>query len=545
VWLAEALNAAGDMSEFASSLFRKRRQLATAADVQTPRDGAGLKRCLGASDLVLIGLGNIVGGGIYILFGVAVQTAGPAVVISFIATGLAATCSALCYAEFAGRIPEAGSAYVFTYMEAGEFLAWHVAWAMILEMVTGSAAVSVGWSNYTRAFLAGVGAEVPWFLQELPFGGVFKLDIMALSYLVFLTGVVSAGISEARWMNHVATGVKLGALVLVIGFAFTYADVANWADFTPTGSVGIVRAAATVMFAYTGFEIVAQCAEETDNPKRSLPIGIVGSVTASTLIYALVAASVTLMVPWQQIDLKAPLAMAFTKTQPWLVSTISAAAVVGLFAIGLGNLLGSSRLLMTLGRDGLIPSGFGLVSPSTNTPVVATMIVGAMAATQTLLFSYQFLTEMVSVGTMFAFTMVCMDLVITRAKDETRPAVLPSLLLAFVGSCTLACLAWHRSLWVPMTIFACVTAGVAAYICSLSKLPAWADDHFTVPFGVGVGLSGIFMNVVMTTSLEAALEWNLIWFAIGWVIYFGFGRFNSKVCLPEGEPLTTKKLADA
>jgi APA family basic amino acid/polyamine antiporter len=333
------------MSEFASSLFRRRLQ--PAYDDTIPCGStASLKRVLGATDLVLIGLGNIVGGGIYILFGVAVHAAGPAVTLSFLATGLAATCSALCYAEFAGRIPEAGSAYVFTYMQAGEFLAWHVAWAMLLEMMTGLAAVSLGWSNYTRSFLSGLDVDLHWIFQEMPFGVYFKVDLMALGFIMFLTSVVAMGISESRWVNHIATTVKVAGLVLVIGFAFCYADAHNWADFNPHGSHGVVKAAATVMFAYTGFEVVAQCAEETKDPKWSLPVGIVGSVAASTLIYSLVAASVTLMVPFGEIDLQAPLALAFRKTQPWLVSTISAVAVIGLFAVGLGNLLESPPAML-------------------------------------------------------------------------------------------------------------------------------------------------------------------------------------------------------
>jgi len=521
-------------AEFASSLFRRRRGLHNKEGSVSPV----LKRLLQAHDLALIGLGNIVGGGIYILFGIAVHTAGPAVTISFIATGLSATCSALCYAEFAGRIPEAGSAYVFTYMEAGEFLAWHVAWAMVLEMVTGSAAVSVGWSNYTRSFVRGLGVDVPWFLQEIPFGGYFKLDLMALSFLLFLTSVVAIGISESRWVNHLATTFKVGALVLVIIFAFSSADVQNWEDFAPHGARGIIQGAGTVMFAYTGFEVVAQCAEETKNPKWSLPVGIVGSVIGSTIIYALVASSVTLMVPYANIDLNAPLAMAFTKTQPWLVSTVSAAAVVGLFAIGLGNILASSRLLMTLGRDGLIPAGLGSVNLSTQTPVIATVLIGLMAAIETLLFPYKFLAEMVSVGTMFAFTMVCLDLVMTRAHDEARPMFVPSLLLAFIMGCAAACAASFQSMWVIAVALVMFCVCLAVYICSLSKSPEWAEDHFTVPCGIVVGLFGVAMNVMMTSTLEAALEWNIAWFVLGWIIYFGFGRFNSKIATPEGTPLS-------
>lgn len=525
------------MTSFVSSLFRRRR---TCNKLSSSNDGdTTLKRVLGAHDLVLIGLGNIVGGGIYILFGIAVQTAGPAVTVSFLGTGLAATCSALCYAEFAGRVPEAGSAYVFTYMAAGEFLAWNVAWAMILEMVTGAAAVSVGWSNYTRSFLVGLGVDVPWILHEVALGAYFKLDLMSLSFLLFLTCTVAMGISESKWLNHVATSVKVGALLLVIVFAFNYADIENWADFNPHGAHGIVRGAATVMFAFTGFEVVAQCAEETNNPRWAMPVGIVGSVLLSTMLYTLVAASVTLMVPYGQVDLKAPLALAFAKTQPWLVPTVSAGAVIGLFAIGMGSIFASSRLLMILSRDRLIPACLGPVNASTQTPVVATVLVGSLAALETFLFSYEFLAQMVSVGTMFAFTMVCIDLVITRAHDETRPAMLPSLLLVFVASCAAAFLAWEHYMWVTVAS-AILGSGIAICICTKSKLPAitgWGEDHFTVPCGVGVALFGVAMNTMMTLSLEAALEWNIGWFMIGWVIYFGFGRLNSRMASDESAPL--------
>jgi len=520
------------MKDFWASLVRQRKLVAS-------KDGGSLKRVLHGPDLVLIGLGNIVGGGIYILFGVAVHLAGPAVTVSFVATGVAATCSALCYAEFAARIPEAGSAYVFTYHVVGEFLAWHVAWAMALEMITGVAAVSLGWSNYTRSFLAGLGFQVPWMLEELPFGEYFKLDIMSICFIVFLTTVVSAGINESKWMNHVATAAKVGILLLVIVLAFGHADAKNWTDFSPNGSIGIVQASATVMFAYTGFEIVAQCAEETAHPEKAMPVGIVGSVAVSTLIYALVAASVTLMVPWSTVDLKAPLAMSFSEVLPWTVSIVSSAAVIGLFAIGLGSLLASSRLLMGLGRDGLLPHALSTVNEASQTPVLATVLVGCMAISLTLTFSYKFLTEMVSMGTMFAFTMVCIDLIVTRCQDEARPRLLPGLTFVFLGSCFAACFAHQHSSWLALVACMVIAIAIGMYLTIVSKAPPWATDHFVVPGGTVVACVGIAMNSVMTATLEAALHWNMGWFAIGWVIYFAYGRQNSRAGSPEATPLAS------
>lgn len=523
------------MSEFVRSLFRRRRYVAAGA-----AQGAGeLKRALRASDLVLVGLGNIVGGGIYILFGTAAQAAGPAVTLAFLCSGFAAACSALCYAEFAARIPEAGSAYVFTYHEAGEFLAWQVGWAMVLECIVGAAAASVGWSNYTRSFLRGLGLPVPAFLQEMPLAGFLKIDLMSLGFLSIVTLGVAVGIRESKWMNHLATAAKLGGLGLVITFAFVRADPGNWADFSPHGVTGVVQAAATVMFAFTGFEVVAQCAEETVEPRWMLPVGIVGSVAIATVAYVLVAAAVTLMVPWQQIDLSAPLATAFATRVPWLAPVISAAAVLGLFAIGVGGMIASSRLLMTLSRDGLLPRVIGSVNQTTKTPFLATLTCGSLSALLTLFFSYKFLSEVVSVGTMFAFTMVCTCLVITRSHDEARPALLPGVLLAFAVSCFAGSMAWRRSMWlatIGASVFAC---GLALYVCVVARHPAWAGETFTVPMGQVVALLGIGLNCLMSSTLDAALEWNVTFFAIGWVIYFGYGRLHSRLVLPEGASLTS------
>eukprot|EP00440_Ansanella_granifera_P031122 gb/GFBE01033796.1/.p1 GENE.gb/GFBE01033796.1/~~gb/GFBE01033796.1/.p1 ORF type:complete len:316 (+),score=62.83 gb/GFBE01033796.1/:1-948(+) len=309
--------------DFIQSLTRRRK------DVALPAGETCLKRELGGGDLVLLGLGNIVGGGIYILLGSAVQQAGPAAVVSFLFTGLAAVCSALCYAEFAARIPVAGSAYAFTYSEQGEFLAWHVAWAVILEMITGLSATSLGWSNYTRSFLDSLGAPVPWFLREISLGGFLKLDILACIFISSISAVACMGITKSKWLSHVATASKVGALVLVILCSFANADAQNWEDFAPKGHIGIIQAAGTVMFAYSGFEVVAQCAEETRDPKKDLPVGIIGSILASTVFYTLVAAGITLMVPWSEVDLAAPLSQAFAGHISWMVKLVPVAAIVG------------------------------------------------------------------------------------------------------------------------------------------------------------------------------------------------------------------------
>eukprot|EP00928_Gymnodinium_smaydae_P086729 TRINITY_DN71173_c0_g1_i1.p1 TRINITY_DN71173_c0_g1~~TRINITY_DN71173_c0_g1_i1.p1 ORF type:complete len:623 (+),score=58.70 TRINITY_DN71173_c0_g1_i1:70-1938(+) len=336
-----------------------------------PADSTALKRCLSAVDLVLLGVGNTVGSGIFILIGVAVHQAGPAVTLCLVFAGLATLCSALCYAEFAARFPVVGSAYAFTYLEAGELLAWNVGWVLVFEWVVAFAAVGLGWSEYMRAFLRGLGVSMPWYLSGFSIGSIITIDIPALAFIVFLSASLCAGISEAKWLNHFATVSKLCALLMVIALGFYRADTSNWHDFMPHGTSGLFAGAGSVMVAYLGFDTVCNAAEEAKDPSVSLPIGIVGTVVVSGFVYVLVGAALTLMVYYAEVDLKAPLADAFVDWLPWMVPVISFAAVIGLFAIGLGCILAGSRLVMTLARDGLLPSVLGEIQEWRRTIFVA------------------------------------------------------------------------------------------------------------------------------------------------------------------------------
>eukprot|EP00747_Dinoflagellata_sp_TGD_P199757 gnl/TRDRNA2_/TRDRNA2_73056_c1_seq1.p1 gnl/TRDRNA2_/TRDRNA2_73056_c1~~gnl/TRDRNA2_/TRDRNA2_73056_c1_seq1.p1 ORF type:complete len:505 (-),score=65.26 gnl/TRDRNA2_/TRDRNA2_73056_c1_seq1:42-1427(-) len=453
----------------------------------------------------------------------------------------------MCYAEFASRYPVAGSAYTFTYIQAGEFLAWNVAWGLVRDYVVGGAAIAVGWSSYTRSFLHGLGLPIPSFLAGIPLGPYITADVMALTFIFVLTIVVGLGVNESKWLNHVVTAVKLSALVLVSVVAFGHADTRNWADFAPNGVDGIAQGAAIVMFAYTGFDICCSAAEEAINPQWSLPVGVLTSVFGSTIVYVLVAASLTLMVSWQEIDLDAPVAEAFAGRVPWMVPVVSASAVVGLFAIGNGAILASSRLLMTLGRDGLLPGMMSTVHPKTQTPLIAVWLCGIGAMVLTLFFSFERLTQMVSMGTMVALSMVCIDLLILRKsyRDEVgSPApraghwLLPVLIVLFISAVVLGTVGWHvdiRGMFWSGVVFALLLA-----ICIL-MVPTHAGPReegvFIVPLGSGVALVGVLLNVAMICSLTAVVEWMIVTTILGLVLYFAYGLHFSKLAEHQDEKL--------
>eukprot|EP00929_Paragymnodinium_shiwhaense_P056176 TRINITY_DN28125_c0_g1_i3.p1 TRINITY_DN28125_c0_g1~~TRINITY_DN28125_c0_g1_i3.p1 ORF type:complete len:432 (-),score=66.11 TRINITY_DN28125_c0_g1_i3:68-1363(-) len=427
-------------------------------------------------------------------------------------------------------------------------MAWHVAWAMVLEATVGVAAVSVGWSTYMRALLQGLGLQVS-FTAKIHLADGFHFDPLAAGVLVVMACVVASGMRESKVANHVATVLKLMALFLVIFLGFTRVDSSNWQDFAPHGGEGILRGAAVVMFAYTGFEVVAQCAEETREPGWMLPVGLCGSVLAATAVYVLVAVAVSLAVPLDRLGGETPLASAFAQRAFWVAPAVSTGAILGLIAVGIGSLVACSRLLMTLSRDGLLPRCLGTVNMSTRTPAVATCICGCGAFVISIAFPYNVLTEMVSVGTMFALTMVCIALVVSRAKDEQRPCRLPALLLGFVVACAATLVAWRRAWNYTASLSAAAGFVIAGLICRMSQTPevlsqAECQKVFRVPFGPIIPLLGSAMNVSMMMSLDVALEVNLVWVVLGWFVFFGYSWHNSNLALgTESSPLVSPALA--
>ncbi|HEX7583943.1 MAG TPA: amino acid permease, partial [Prolixibacteraceae bacterium] len=421
----------------------------------------GLRRSLSAFNLTTLGIGAVIGAGIFVLTGqAAAQYAGPAIVISFMISGLACLFAGLCYAEFASMIPISGSAYTYAYATMGEFVAWIIGWDLILEYLFAASTVSVGWSGYVVSFLKDFGLVIPaQFTAAL---GSIMVDIpqigwklvtpeltksladsgIAIATLPHLTGILNLpamfvvaaitillliGIRESASFNNVMVVIKVFVILLFIGIGFMFVNEANWHPFIPKntgvwghyGWSGIFRGAAVIFFAYIGFDAVSTAAQEAKNPKRDMPIGILGSLGISTLLYILVAIVLTGIVSYTFLNVADPIAVGVNAMGSglfWLRPIIKIAAIAGLSSVILVMLMGQPRIFFSMSKDGLLPPVFSKVHPRFKTPYVSTLITGFVALILAGILPINILGELVSIGTLLAFAIVCIGIIILRVK---------------------------------------------------------------------------------------------------------------------------------
>ncbi|MEU8245081.1 amino acid permease [Nonomuraea sp. NPDC048916] len=401
-----------------------------------------LRKRLTAVDLTVFGIGVIVGTGIFVLTGqVAKETAGPAVALSFIVAAVVCGLAALCYAELASTIPVAGSAYTFSFATLGEFPAWIIGWDLMLEMALAAAVVAVGWSGYFASLLSSLGLELPATIAGE--GAVVNLPAMAV--VLILTAILVAGIKLSSRVNLVIVTIKVAVILLVIVAGLFFVKAVNYTPFIPApvpteqvaglkapliqvlfgvtpvafGVIGIFSAAAIVFFAFIGFDIVATAAEETVDPQRDLPRGIIGSLTICTILYVAVSLVVVGMQNYRELSTAAPLADAFTAVgQTWAATLISIGAIAGLTTVVMILMLGQSRVLFAMCRDGLLPRPLAKVHPRFGTPARLTVIIGVVSALLSGFISLGALAELVNIGTLFAFVVVSAGVIILR---RTRP----------------------------------------------------------------------------------------------------------------------------
>ena len=456
-----------------------RRKPAASLMTEASAEGFGLKRALGALDLTLLGIGAIVGAGIFVLTGVAAaRYAGPAIVLSFMVSGFACAMAALCYAEFAAMIPVAGSAYSYSYATMGELVGWIIGWDLVLEYAVGAAAVAVGWSGYLRVILAGLGVQLPNSLMHAPGSAPGAIiDLPALLIVLAISAILYIGISESARINSIIVAIKLVVVALVIVIGGFYVRPANWSPFAPMGWGGVMKGAAVIFFAYIGFDAVSTAAEEVVNPNRDLPLGILSSLFVCTLLYILVAAVLTGMVPATAIDLNAPLASAFVIRGLNAISgIISFGAVAGLSSVLLVLLLGQSRIFFAVSRDGLLPAAFSRVHPKYRTPYIPTTITAIAVGLTAAFLPIQEIAELTNIGTLFAFVLVCAGVWILRRSE-------PEL-----------------------------------------------NRPFRTPLVPLVPVLGIFFCAYLMLSLPA-LTWIrfFVWMVVGFAIYLGYGRFHSRI----------------
>jgi basic amino acid/polyamine antiporter, APA family len=487
-----------------------------------------LKRSLGALNLTLLGIGAIIGAGIFVLTGsAAAQYAGPAVVYSFIIAGLGCFFAGLCYAEFASMIPIAGSAYTYGYATLGELVAWIIGWDLILEYLFAASTVAVGWSGYFVAFLEQFGIHLPPQFASAPMavegthtlvrsglcvdpttgqivtaGGqaisaancaapniveAGILNVPAMLLVLALTALLVIGIRESARLNNVIVAVKVLIVLLVIGFGFQYVNSENWTPFMPAntgkfgefGISGVIRAAAVVFFAYIGFDAVSTAAQEAKNPQKDLPIGILGSLAICTVLYILMAFVMTGLAKYTELNVPHPVFVAIEKAgEPlrWLGYLVNIGAIAGLASVVLVMLMGQPRIFFAMSRDGLLPPMFGKVHPRFQTPYVATIITGVVAALIAGTFPIGLLGELVSIGTLLAFVIVCGGIIVLRRNRPELP----------------------RPFRTPM-----------------------------VPL---VPILGIFVCAGMMVFLPGDTWIRLaVWMALGLAIYFLYGRHHSRV----------------
>jgi basic amino acid/polyamine antiporter, APA family len=455
-----------------------------AALLSEAEDPKGLRRELGPGDLIMLAIGAVIGAGIFSSIGTAAAGevlpngevvrlgAGPALVLSFVLLGLVCGLAALCYAELAAMIPQAGSAYAYSYATLGELVAWIIGWDLILEYAVGNVAVAIAWSGYFVSLLSGFGITCPaWLthgyrtallssdpslhslLQSAPhiFGIPVLLNLPAFAIVMAITWLLYRGVRESARANNIMVVVKLLVLGLFVGIGVFHINPANYKPFAPNGWAGIHQGAAIVFFAYIGFDAISTAAEETRNPQRNMPIGILGGLAICTLIYVVVGAVATGIVPYTQLKAADPLSRALQLANLPAASWIVAfGAVVSLTAVLLVFQYGQPRIFFAMARDGLLPRWAAKVHPRFRTPHITTVVTGLFVGTGALYFDENEIYDLTNIGTLAAFAIVCIGVLVLRYSDPERPRpfrvrALP--LVAIAGA--LACLYTMKGL--PVT----------------------------------------------------------------------------------------------
>jgi APA family basic amino acid/polyamine antiporter len=445
-----------------------------------------LKKTLTVWDLTAIGIGGIIGTGIFVLIGTAVvgdahrPGAGPGIVLSFIMSGVACALAALCYAEFAAMLPVAGSAYTYSYATLGEFLAWITGWNLILEYGVACVVVSIGWSGYFNNILKLMGIHLPAWATHAPGvdGGLVNIPAALINLFVMLVLVV--GVKESARTTAVIVVIKLAVVLFFIAIGLSSVDPANWTPFMPYGFQGVGAAAAIVFFAYIGFDAVSTTAEEARNPQRDLPIGIIASLAICTVLYVAVAAVLTGIIPYQQLDIHAPVAEALRVVGfKWGAALVATGALAGITSVLFVMMIGQIRVFFAMSRDRLLGPWLSAVHPRFGTPHRATILTGICISVLAAFIPIGDAADMTNIGTLFAFVLVCLGIIVLRKVKprQPRPFRVP-----FMP-------------WIPVLgILACM--GLMAFLPALT----W------VRFGV--------------------------WTVVGAIVYFGYGMRRSRLASP-------------
>ena len=571
------------MSTF-QSLFRRK----PLASLQLQESQTGLQKALNVRDLTAFGIAAIIGAGIFSTIGNAAANGGPAITLLFIFTAVACGFSALCYAQFASTVPVSGSAYTYAYVAFGELIAWIIGWDLLLEYAIGNIAVAISWSDYFTGFLQGFGIHFPAYLSmdylsahrgfqeasglmangatmetlpsnlresylawsNAPGAGALKLiaDIPALIIVFLITLLVYIGIRETRRASNLMVGLKLSVVTAVIIIGAFYIHPSNWSPFSPNGFGGVMKGVAAVFFAYIGFDAISTTTEECQDPKRDMPRAIVYSLIICTILYVVIALTLTGMVSYKELGVGDPLAFVFQRIGlHWIGGVIAFTALIAMAGVLLVFQLGQPRIWMSMSRDGLLPGAFARIHPRFQTPSFATVVTGFVVAVPALFMNLTEVTDLTSIGTLFAFVVVCGGVLLMDKTQQVQGAytvpyingryIVP-LLLAGILVYTLleenaawsAFLEWgtghsffewgrfqHK---IPYLIFGltALSVGVLSFRFQLSLIPV-------------LGL----LSCLYLMSELGYTNWLrfVIWLVIGLAIYFSYSRANSKLAAGE------------
>lgn len=553
------------------SLFRKKSITAATSDDVHSELHSGLNKVLGVRDLTFLGIAAVIGAGIFSTIGTAAYHGGPGVSFLFIITAVTCGFSALCYAEFASRVPVSGSAYTYAYISFGELVAWIIGWALILEYAIGNIVVAISWSSYFNNLLHGLNINLPFWLSTnyssaadaveavnksvasgaavtpemrmitegmanapLVFGSKLFLNLPAFIIVVLITALAYIGMKESKKSANAMVIFKLAVIVFIIIIGFFFVNTSNWSPFMPNGFGGVLQGVSAVFYAYIGFDAISTTAEECKNPQRDLPRGMIYSLIICTVLYILVSLVLTGMVSYSELKVDDPLAYVFEKLNlKWLSYIISVSAVVATTSVLLVFQLGQPRIWMSMSRDGLLPKRFGKVHHKYKTPAFATIITGIIVAVPSLFIPSSIVTDLTSIGTLFAFVLVCGGVLVLPKVARTKGNrfqmpyingkwIVPALVMLFMfafrtrvsGAVTNMGNENHQEIFFLVFLLLAIIAAILTFVKQFSLIPVLG------------ALSCMYLLIEIPVI---SWLWFFVWMGIGLVIYFSYSYRNSKL----------------
>eukprot|EP01102_Stenamoeba_stenopodia_P010350 TRINITY_DN3108_c0_g1_i1.p1 TRINITY_DN3108_c0_g1~~TRINITY_DN3108_c0_g1_i1.p1 ORF type:complete len:620 (+),score=49.40 TRINITY_DN3108_c0_g1_i1:325-2184(+) len=529
------------------------------------RDGT-LKKCLSVLDLLAYGLSSTIGSGIYVSTGIAahgdlkqgVQGAGPAVIISFVLAGFASLLSAFCYAEFATRVPVSGSAYTFSYVSLGEIVAWIIGWCITLEYAISASAIARSWSSTFMRLVWPSGDGPLWLDGYEPVeDGIISFSLLSVVVIIVCSVIMISGVKQSAKFTVCITAWNILIILFIIVVGSFQVDTRNWRPFAPNGFQGIITGAGTVFFSYIGFDCVTSLAAEVKKPQNDMPVAIIGTLSIASFLYIGTALVLTGMVNWTKLDIYAPLSVAFLQVTPaikWASTLVAVGSLTTLSATTLTSLMGQPRIFYRMAKDGLLPPAFLRVS-SRHIPIFSAITTTIMSALLAAFFDIDLLADLISIGTLFAFSVVCSGLLVVRYTPpkgtephrwgvfelieplSARAAQYSLYLIVFwwVGCIALALVVrFYETVHVGYIAIPCFFLAMPILLLCTVKSSINEPESFKCPLVPVVPLCGILVNIILILQKSwLGLAYFAVWFFIGMIIYFAYGYSNSNLAKPK------------